>query len=54
MKLKILAVALSILVILSLTLLMFKMISTMTFWMVIIVCAIMAYKVIPYLKKRGI
>lgn len=53
-NIKILAIILVILVTSSLVLFALKKISTLVFWGVIIFSAIIAYKVIPYLKEREI
>ena len=52
MKLKLLAIFLTIVVILDLVLYVLNRINTLTFWIIMIFCAIMAYKVIPYLRNK--
>ena len=53
MKLKILAIFLVFLVTSALLLFVFGRIDALLFWGIIIFCAIMAYKVIPYLRKKN-
>lgn len=51
MYVKILAVGLIVVLILNIVLLLLEKISSLTFWIIIVVSALIAYKVIPRIKK---
>ena len=51
--LKFIAIILAILVILNLILFIFKLITPLIFWTIIIGIAIIAYYAIPYLRERA-
>jgi len=53
MKTKIIAVFLIILLIINLILFAFKKISNFVFWLIIIICALFAYKGLPYIRKTS-
>ncbi len=52
MKLKILGLALVAVIVSNLILYILKIINGIVFWSVLIIVAIIAYKVLPYLKKK--
>jgi len=52
MKLKILALFLTILVIINLILFILKIINPWLFWLILIIVGLIAYKLIPYLKIK--
>ena len=52
MKLKILSLFLVFIVILNLILFILKKIDPLVFWLIIIVSALIAYKLIPYIKNK--
>jgi hypothetical protein len=41
-----------LLIVIDLVLFVMRKISTLVFWIVIIICAIVAYKVLPWLRNR--
>jgi hypothetical protein len=51
MKLKILSIFLIILLVLNLTMFILRKIDPTSFWITIVLIALIAYKGIPYLKK---
>lgn len=52
MNIKILAIILIIIIIANMVLFAMKMINPAAFWSIIIIAAIIAYKLIPYLKNK--
>jgi len=52
MKLKILSLFLVVIVVMNLILFILRMINPLVFWLTIIISALIAYKLLPYLKIK--
>lgn len=52
MPIQIFAIAIIVIIILNLVLFSFHKIGNDVFWVIIVICALIAYKGIPYLKNR--
>jgi len=52
MKIKLLSIFLIILLVITLTLFVLKKISSMAFWIIVIVAGLIAYKGIPWMRNR--